>query len=327
MKKIVTIIIPIYNVESYLDECLASVENQTIAASAEVILVDDGSTDASASIAKKYAERNDWLYVYKKNGGLSSARNMGLEYAHGEYVYFLDSDDYLEKNAMEVLTSECTKQELDIIKFSAYTFVDGNPKLNWSERGYKYRGEYNEIYDSNRILNKLIENGDYNIVSACCMLYRREFILDNGIIFPEGILFEDNLFHLECMAKVKRIKVLNKPLYYRRIRGTSITKNYVRIDVMKAMARNLDTCKSNGLLNINNRGVQFYMHDYAWKYAGNWARLANKNRKEMADLTVEVRKISRQHHCWHDNKLKLFVYMPLLFRVRQGLRNTIKERI
>lgn len=131
----ISVIIPIFNVERYLDDCLMSVENQTLE-NIEVILVNDGSTDQSAEIAQKYLNRNpNFRMLEQENSGQGTARNSGLNVANGEYVYFLDGDDYIADNALELLYNRSKEQKLDILKFAAYTFEDGDRKMSWTSEG------------------------------------------------------------------------------------------------------------------------------------------------------------------------------------------------
>ena len=128
----------------------------------EVILVSDVSTDGSREIAARYAQRNgNFTLVDRENGGLSAARNTGLDRARGEYVYFLDSDDYLAENALEILYTKASQENLDVLKFSAYTFTDGCENFAWeSDGGYKYKGCYPGIYRGMDALQMFLANND-----------------------------------------------------------------------------------------------------------------------------------------------------------------------
>lgn len=127
-----SIIVPIYNVEKYLAECLDSLERQTLD-DIEIIMVNDGSTDNSGDIAKTYAAQNEnFCLINRENGGLSAARNSGLDVARGEYVYFLDSDDFLADDAIEKLYKKAKAENLDQLRFVAYTFEDGTKNYLWT---------------------------------------------------------------------------------------------------------------------------------------------------------------------------------------------------
>lgn len=216
----VSVVVPIYNVASWLEDCLTSLEKQTLK-NIEVILVNDGSTDGSRAIAARYAEKNgNFTLVDRENGGLSAARNTGLDRAKGEYVYFLDSDDYLSENALETLYTKASRENLDVLKFSAYTFTDGCENFLWG-REYRYKGDYSGVFRGMDALGMFLKNGD--VSPSCCLVFtRRETIETNALRFCEGIIHEDNLFHFQLMALSERTAVCNQPLYYRRVRDGSI---------------------------------------------------------------------------------------------------------
>ena len=159
MEKIaVSVIVPIYNVAPWLEDCLTSLEKQTLK-NIEVILVNDGSTDGSREIAARYAQRNgNFTLIDRENGGLSAARNTGLDRARGEYVYFLDSDDYLVENALEILYTKASQENLDVLIFSAYTFTDGCEDFRW-DREYRYTGDYSGVYRGIDALGMVMKNG------------------------------------------------------------------------------------------------------------------------------------------------------------------------
>lgn len=224
-KVALSVIVPIYNVELWLTECLESLERQTLQ-NFEAILVNDGSTDGSKQIAERFVERNpNFSLINRENGGLSAARNTGLEKALGEYVYFLDSDDYLLDTALEILYKKAKAENLDVLKFAAYTFTEPSRELTWtSEGGYKYKGRYPGVYKGINMLQMFIDNDDTSYPSCCLILTKREVIEKNKLRFCEGIVHEDNLFHFQLMALSERTAILNEPFYCRRYRQGSITK-------------------------------------------------------------------------------------------------------
>lgn len=218
----VSVIVPIYNVEKYLDECLISLEKQTLS-NIEVILVNDGSTDDSGIIAQRYVEQNEnFKLVNRENGGLSAARNSGILLASGKYIYFLDSDDYIAITALEELYHKAELEQLDVIKFCAYDFKDGE-ETNKSWETYKYKGKYPDVYSGTELLNRMRGFNDGCFPSCCMIFVRREIVVSNKLFFYEGIINEDNLFHWKLLAVSERTRVMNKPLYYRRNREGSIT--------------------------------------------------------------------------------------------------------
>ncbi len=323
MSKKISVVIPIYNVEEYLDECLQSVEKQTISDQLEVILVDDGSTDQCGEIAKQGGKAKGWSYYHKENGGLSSARNYGMEKASGDYIYFLDSDDFLADDAMEIAFRESARYQLDVLRFSAYTFIDHEKEYQWNINGYKFRGSYKEIYDSEQLLENIIKYHDTDLVSTWALFLKRSFLRENNIVFLKGIKYEDNLFQLECFMCAAKIKILNLPLYYRRYRNGSIIQTALDKDLLKAMGETLIAAEKRYSNSTYSSKVELYLHDYAWKYAGAWSRIPMHDKLENRELSRNIKSVLRRYRCWNDRKLKLFLHCDILFQLRQDVREIV----
>ncbi|MBR6933705.1 MAG: glycosyltransferase [Bacteroidales bacterium] len=212
-----SIIIPVYNVEKYLRECLDSVLAQTFE-DWEAICIDDGSTDRSAAILEEYAQKEARVKVISQpNGGLSAARNTGLKAANGEYVLFLDSDDWLEPNALDVLASKLDGE--DMLCFSGRRYFENEHAYHEPDR-LKSReyGSGMDYYNDNALAHR-----DFAFICVVLRAYRRSFLLDNGLLFKEGIFHEDDLFTPEACFFARRVKVLDECLYDYRVRANSIT--------------------------------------------------------------------------------------------------------
>ena len=213
----ITVIIPVYNVEHYLRDCLDSVLNQTVS-DWEAVCVNDGSTDGSEAILEEYAGKDNRIKVIvKSNGGLSSARNTGLDAAKGEYVLFLDSDDWLEPNALKTLADHLDGE--DMVCFSGRRFFEEtgayHPADPLSEKDYLTGMDY---YNENALQHR-----DFAFVCAVLRLYNRSFLVEHGLRFKEGIFHEDNLFTPQTCYYAHRVKVIDKCLYNYRVRPHSIT--------------------------------------------------------------------------------------------------------
>ena len=211
-----SIIVPIYNVEQYLPKCLGSLREQTFQ-DFEVICVNDGSQDGSVAIAESWVGQvSNARLISQPNAGLSAARNTGLEVAKGEYVLFLDSDDWLEPSALQILAES----------------LEGEDMLCFNGRRYM---EFEQQYESADPMEpeKAISGWDYycrhalehrNFAFECVVLrcYKREFLLNNALRFKPGIFHEDDLFTPFVCFFAQDVKVISEVLYVYRVRSNSI---------------------------------------------------------------------------------------------------------
>lgn len=212
-----SIIIPVYNVEKYLRECLDSVLNQTFA-DWNAICVNDGSTDGSAAILEEYGNKdNRFRIISQPNGGLSAARNTGLKAATGEYVLFLDSDDWIEDNALEILSNDLDDE--DMLCFSGRRYFERKGLYHdadmLKERSYVSGMDY---YNENALQSR-----DFAFVCVVLRAYRRTFLIENCLWFKEGIYHEDNLFTPIACYYAKKVRQVSDCLYDYRVRANSIT--------------------------------------------------------------------------------------------------------
>lgn len=215
----VSVIVPIYNTEKYVVECLESIVNQTLK-EIEIICIDDGSTDNSIEIVKCYSNIK---IIHQKHSGLSIARNTGMQNANGEYIYFCDSDDILVTNALEELYNYSKKNNLDMLCFDGNTFYDQESlknKFPYYQNYYKRHYNY-DISTGRNMFEKMITNNEFR--TACPLyLFKREFLHKNNITFFEKILYEDLLFTTRCFLIADKVGYISKQLYNRRIRDNSI---------------------------------------------------------------------------------------------------------
>ncbi len=216
----ISIIIPIYNVESYLHECLLSVAKQTLT-DIEVICIDDFSTDNSYETAKKFIETDFRFSLIRlsNNRGQSFARNIGIEKARGKYLYFLDSDDYLDYNAMEILYSYAEENNVQGIFFGAT--VIGESKENDST-DISYLKCCNRVYTGNQFFIELNKENEYQS-AACMQFWKRSYIVESVIKFYEGIVYEDTLYTLQAILNARSVMCIGNKLYNYRKRNNSTT--------------------------------------------------------------------------------------------------------
>ena len=219
----VSVIVPIYNVEDFLRQCLDSAVKQTLK-NIEIICVDDGTPDSSGKIADEYAEKYDFVRViHKENGGLSSARNAGMDAARGEYVYFLDSDDYIESKTLEDLYTKAHEEDLDIVYFNAVPFFESEKVKHNNQNYIDYydrKGDYSGVRTGQAMFALMRANREF-MPSVCLQLFRRSMLTEAGLRFYDGIIHEDNLFSFQCMILARRTDYTNHTYFHRRVRGES----------------------------------------------------------------------------------------------------------
>ena len=215
---LISVIVPMYNVEKYLKQCLDSILQQTYS-NLEIILIDDGSTDGCYKIAEEYAKKDKRIKVlHQKNQGISIARNNGIEIASGKYIAFVDSDDYLEKDMYETLYNICKKYNADMA-------VVGINKVHDKEgRIEKLESDNYEKIMSKQDAYKIMINDDLGFrVETWNKLYKKE--LFNDIRYPQNKLYEDVGTTYLLVDKAKKIVYNSSAKYNYRIREKSITKN------------------------------------------------------------------------------------------------------
>lgn len=206
-ENLISVIIPIYNVEKYISRCLDSVINQTYK-KIEIICVDDGSPDNSIKILKEYEKKDSRIKIIRQqNRGLSGARNTGIKNSRGEYIFFLDSDDWLPLNSLELLYKDILLNKSDI---SVGNLTKVYPKKN-KEIGLKNLEKNN--YSLKNYLEYSINKKNFtaNVVNK---LYKTKLIIKNQILFKEKILYEDFLFTIQYFIYCKKISVIEEVVYY-----------------------------------------------------------------------------------------------------------------
>ncbi len=215
MSNLISVIVPVYNVEKYLDKCIKSIVNQTYQ-NLEIILIDDGSTDESAKICDLWAEKDERITViHKANGGVSSARNMGLEHASGDYIGFIDSDDFIENDFYELLLNNMNEYNADVSRcIYRYAYDDGHTKAS---------DELNEdivVFDNNiDVLNDLHNSGHKSVV-LWNKLYKASIL--KNVRFDELLkVGEDVVFNYFAFKKANRMVCQDIPKYNYRMRECS----------------------------------------------------------------------------------------------------------
>lgn len=218
---LVSVIIPIYNVEEYLDECVRSVIAQSYR-NLEIILVDDESPDNCPEMCDNYAKKDNRVYViHKKNAGLGAARNTGMDLAHGEYIIFLDSDDYWSKNTIEILVNEAEEKNLQVIMFAAEPFLDGIEKGKVHMTAYNHDKYCYTVASGIQSYWRNIEDGEY-YAQACMRFCSLQYLKNRNFRFDEGIIHEDESWSFFSYVLADRVECISNRLYKRRYRSGSI---------------------------------------------------------------------------------------------------------
>ena len=224
MSNLVSIIVPIYKVEPYLRRCLDSIVNQTYT-NLEIILVDDGSPDGCPQICDEYAANDNRIVViHKENGGLSDARNAGLDICKGEYIFFIDSDDFVTKNCIETFLIEAHKKDNDvIIAQHAATHTEND----------RSKQAISEEVSTNLQIVKAFSRTAFT-PCAWNKLYKAKFIKSNHLSFFKGILFEDQLWSLHWITQASKICLIPHVTYIYNTRTTSIM-NTCKKDMIQSL--------------------------------------------------------------------------------------------
>ncbi len=229
----VSVIVPIYNVEKYLEKCINSLLSQTLE-DIQIILVNDGSKDNSGNIAKEYEKnnKNRIIYVEKENGGLSDARNYGLKYATSDFIAFLDSDDYIEKNAYEEMYNKAIEENADYVECD---FIWEFPNKIRVDKQYPYKNK-KEMLSFVRVVawNKLI---------------KRQLITDNNLEFPKGLRYEDVEFTYKLIPFINKFAYVDKPFihYVQRKGSIANVQNERTAEIFTVLDNVIEFYKKNNI--------------------------------------------------------------------------------
>ena len=242
----VSVIVPIYNVEKYLEKCINSLLSQTLE-DIQIILVNDGSKDNSGNIAKEYEKNNNdrVIYVEKENGGLSDARNYGLKYATGDFIAFLDSDDYIEKIVYEGVYNKAIEENADYVECD---FIWEFPNKIRVDKQYPYKNK-KEMLSFVRVVawNKLI---------------KRQLIIDNNLEFPKGLRYEDIEFTYKLIPFVNKFAYVDKPFihYVQREGSIANVQNERTAEIFTVLDNVIEFYKKNNI-------YEEYRNELEYNYA------------------------------------------------------------
>lgn len=250
----ISVIIPVYNVEKYIGECLDYLIDQSLK-DIEIICLNDGSSDKSEDVIKEYMKRDKRISLYNlEHKKQAVARNTGIRYSKGKYLLFIDSDDYISKNCCDELYNKMEKNNLDVLYFNGTTFFE-TPEL-----ASKFKA-YGKLYSSKRQIDDILSGQDmfcymmdnsFYRDSPCLQIYRKQYIVENNIEFLENVFYEDIYFSLKSILYAQRTMVVNDEYYHRRMRENSTTTNvisffniYSYLKVLNAMIKLIDELNLN----------------------------------------------------------------------------------
>jgi glycosyltransferase involved in cell wall biosynthesis len=318
----VSVIIPVYNTEGFLVECLESIVNQNFS-DMEIIIVNDGSTDGSLDIIRRYAGQDGRIIILNKsNQGASAARNDAISMAKADYVMFLDSDDIYRSDLVKTAYSRISGKACDILIFNGRAFEDNGEKKRWHKKFY-----FNlEEKDENHIAPGLywIERTGGRIQQPGMKIYRRQFIMENNLKFGDCLIGEDCFFFYMCLITARQVAYMHFDGYFRRYRSSShMTDESIRgtQERIKSFEQILTTL--NFVQDEKCRRIISAQHAY---YASVlWVNcLLRRNASERNFLLAEFQKarlddyIRRNRYDWKLLILSFFVSLPesmILFKI------------
>lgn len=216
----VSIIMPVFNTEQYVNEALMSIVNQTLK-EIEIIVINDGSTDGSLEVISRIAENDNRVQIYsQENQGQSVARNLGISIAKGEYIYFMDSDDLLDLDALECCYNKCEAESLDFVFFDA-DIINHKNEYNISFNYDRNKtANKNHLYNGKEILSKQLESYCYS-ASPCLSFINKKFLDFNNLKYYPKIIHEDQLFTVLLYLNAKKVMYISKSFFKRRLRDNS----------------------------------------------------------------------------------------------------------
>lgn len=314
-KEVISIVVPIYKVEKYIKKCIDSIIKQTYK-NIEIILVDDGSPDGCGKICDEYAQKDKRVKViHKENGGLSDARNVGIDISTGKYICFVDSDDYIENNYIEVLYKYIVENKVSISQC-------GINKVTENEQIIENIGYQNDkVENSKQILRDLYNTHWENIVVWNKMYLRKLF---EDIRFPKGKIHEDEFTTYKVLYKVSEVAIINENLYNYRQNNESITRkifNLKRLDALEAFKERLEFFKKNEENELYELTLKSYLANIRIIYNNvkKYMRHSKKIRKKLKEDYKEYCRfffINKNVSYKERIKIKLFVICPPIYYLK-----------
>lgn len=303
MGDLISVIVPVYNVKDYLDECMESICHQTYQ-NLEIILVDDGSTDTSGKLCDEWAKRDERIKViHQENAGVSEARNKAIEIAGGKYLAFVDPDDRLELKMYEILMEEMVRSNASMVVCSYYKIGENGERIPSKQSGLN-----SCVLSPQEYMDKLFINGRIKttLVVVWSKLYRRDLFEKNR--FPKGRIHEDEAILHQLVLQADRISIIEEPLYAYRIRQGSIMRSGISLkkqDYFYAVEKRVRDCDRAG---FPHETMRKFVGDAVGFGIRNWIQLKNA-------------------HLLTEEELKIYYNDVLHLKREYGYLGTINKKI
>lgn len=305
-EELISVIIPVYNVENYIKKCINSVLIQTYR-NLEIILVDDGSKDKSGTMCDDFEKKDSRIKViHKTNGGLSDARNFGIEKASGKYIMFIDSDDFIDKKMIEILFNNIKKTESDISICGVRIIKEGKKYINKKE----YTNDV-KILTQNEVYENLYNDKALETVVAWNKLYKRKIF--DVIRYPKGKIHEDAFIIHYLINNAKKIVYTSDKLYYYIRRKDSITGkkfNIKRLDELEALEDRVEFFKKFGMNELYDKTIYRYCASNRYSYI----KIKDKNIKKQLNekFNTMVKIIENSKYLTKKEKVKIRILKNIL---------------
>lgn len=269
-----SIIVPIYNVEKYLPRCIESILNQTFR-EFELILINDCSTDNCKEIFEKYKKIDSRIIVVnKKNGGVSSARNFGIDISRGEYIGFVDPDDFIDANMYEILFNTANSYNSDMVICDYYKVSEYDIK-KYEEIQLNNKGIIVENINNIDAIERILTVGE-KFIFAWNKIYKRR--LFENLRYNEGMIYEDEFLAHRILYRCNKVSIINSSLYYYVQRKGSIvnsTFSSKKFDKVYAIKDRVDFLKDKGIVNLIDKAEKSFIDYFVWNYFVGYQRLEN----------------------------------------------------
>lgn len=287
-KPLVSIVVPVYNVEKYLPHCIESLLSQTLR-QIEVICVNDCSPDHSLEILRKYAEKDERLIILSlpENRRQGGARNAGIRMAKGEYIGFVDSDDWVDKSMYERLYEVAKAEGADVVTSDYYEFFsDGDIRY------VSFASELNFTEDYDQRARLLISSG----CRLWASIFKKKLFFDNQLFFPENVIYEDNAVGIPLFLKANRFVKVDEAFYYYRCSNSSTTRSYNNphfFDRMETSLLFLENLKRLGLYEKykSDIDISFIKLFYVWTSIGALTKFRPPEKRKLEEIRVCMRSV------------------------------------